>query len=311
MGGLMSTILFLSGCVRFDMDTGAPQGFLAELVYDFLIVPLDGLLDAFATFLGSYGLAIIVFTILFRLILLPLTLKQQKGMIESQVKMAVVQPVASEIQAEMKETTNEDEKQALSMELMQLYRDNDISMTSQISTGCLPLLLQMPIFIAMLQVLRQSSEIAQATFLGLSLGERSIVLGVITGLVYFLQIKLSMANLPEEQRQASGATMYVTPVMMFFFSMSGPAGIALYWMVSGLFGIGQQLFINNHYRPRIQAQVREKMGDVEVVERERKPNTIKPNNQEQLQQNNTENVKQNRNRNRNSGKQQRNRRNDN
>lgn len=307
----MSTILFLSGCVRFDMDTGAPQGFLAELVYDFLIVPLDGLLDAFATFLGSYGLAIIVFTILFRLILLPLTLKQQKGMIESQVKMAVVQPVASEIQAEMKETTNEDEKQALSMELMQLYRDNDISMTSQISTGCLPLLLQMPIFIAMLQVLRQSSEIAQATFLGLSLGERSIVLGVITGLVYFLQIKLSMANLPEEQRQASGATMYVTPVMMFFFSMSGPAGIALYWMVSGLFGIGQQLFINNHYRPRIQAQVREKMGDVEVVERERKPNTIKPNNQEQLQQNNTENVKQNRNRNRNSGKQQRNRRNDN
>lgn len=310
MGGLMSTILFLSGCMRFDVDTGAPQGFLSELVYDFLIVPLDGFLDTLANFLGGYGLAIIVFTILFRLILLPLTLRQQKSMIESQVKMAAIQPVATEIQAEMKTVENETEKQALSMELMELYRENDISMTGQLSSGCLPLLLQMPIFVAMLQVLRQSPAIAQASFLGVNLGETSIVLGVVTAFIYLLQMRLSMANLPQEQRQATGATMYITPVMMGFLAISGPAGIALYWMISGLFGIVQQLFINNYYRPRIQGQVREKMGDIEVVERKRKPNTVIPHQQEQLEQNNQTPRNKNQKRNRNAGKQQRNRRHD-
>lgn len=303
MGGLMSTILFLSGCMRFDTETGAPQGFLSELVYDFLIVPLDSVLDMFADFLGSYGWAIILFTILFRLILLPLTLRQQKGMIESQVKMGAVQPVATEIQEEIQNSGDEQEKQALSMELMELYRDNNISMTGQLSSGCLPLLLQMPIFVAMLQVLRQSEAINQATFLGINLGETSIILGVVTALIYLVQMRLSMANLPEQQRQATGATMYITPVMMGFLAISGPAGIALYWMMSGLFGMGQQFFINNFYRPKIKAQVKEKMGDVEVVERKRKPTPNKTINQTTPKQNKNRN----KNKNRNAGKQQRNR----
>src|SRR5699024_6599161 len=111
-GGLLTAVLFLSGCMRFDQETGGQPGFLSEIIYDFLIVPLTQFLDVLANFLGNYGIAIIVFSILFRLILLPLTLKQQKGMIEQQVKMQGVQPVTQEIQAEIKETDDPAEQQA-------------------------------------------------------------------------------------------------------------------------------------------------------------------------------------------------------
>jgi len=281
--------------MRFDQETGEPQGFLSEIIYDFLIVPLSGFLDIIAEFVGSYGLAIIVFAILFRLILLPLTLRQQRSTVESQVKMQGIQPVAQEIQAEMQETDDQEEQQALQMELMELYRDNDISIGGQL-TGCLPLLLQMPIFVAMLQVLRMSEAIAQSTFFGVNLGETSIVFAVVTGLIYLVQSRMMTANMPSGQ-QSAGAMMYITPVMMLIIGVSSPAGISLYWMVSGVFTLLQQAFNQYYYKPKIEAEVKEEIGDVETVERKRKPRKKAPNASE-------ENKQRNRNRNRNAGKQQ-------
>jgi len=301
-GGLLTTVLFLSGCMRFNQETGEPQGFLSEIIYDFLIVPLGGFLDVLADFLGSYGFAIIVFAILFRLILLPLTLRQQKSTVESQVKMQGVQPVAQEIQAEMKETDDQSEQQALQMELMDLYRENDISIGGQL-TGCLPLLLQMPIFIAMLQVLRQSEAIANSVFLGVNLGETSIVFAVVTALIYLVQSRMMTSNMPSDQ-QSAGAMMYIMPVMMLIIGISSPAGISLYWMISGVFTLLQQAFNQYYYKPKIEAEVKEKMGDVETVERKRKPRKEAPNASEETTQKDR-----NQNRNRNAGVQQRNRRN--
>lgn len=133
--GLLATLLVLSGCMRFDVETGNPQGPLSQIVYDFLIVPLGQFLDVLADFVGNYGLAIIVFTVLFRLVLLPMTLKQQRSMIENQVKMSGVQPITAEIQAEMKATDDKAEQQALNMELMEIYRENNVGIASQLS-GC-------------------------------------------------------------------------------------------------------------------------------------------------------------------------------
>lgn len=307
-GTLLSAVLFLSGCMRFDQETGAPQGFLSEIVYDFLIIPLDQFLNFLGEFLGNYGLAIIVFTLLFRLILLPLTLRQQKGTIESQIKMSAIQPVTQEIQAELKATDDPQEQQALNMELMEIYRENDINIGGQLSAGCLPLLLQMPIFVAMFQVLRRSNEIANASFMGMELGERSIILAVITGAIYLLQSRMMIKNMPEEQQATAGTTMYITPVMMFMFAVSGPAGIGLYWLVSGVFTIGQQLFNQLYYKPRIEANVREKMGPVKKIERKRRVRRdVTPT--DEADSTIASNEDRNRNRNRNAGKQQRNRRN--
>lgn len=304
----MTALLFLSGCMRFDQETGAPQGMLSELVYRFLIIPLEQLLNMLGDYLGDYGLAIIIFTILFRLVLLPMTLRQQKGTVESQVKMAAVQPVTSEIQEEMKLTDDPDEQRELQFELMEIYRENDINLGGQLSAGCMPLLLQMPIFIAMFQVLRRSEAIANASFLGISLGETSTLLAVITGLVYLVQTRMMISSMPAEQQKSAGASMYVSPVMMFMIGMSSPAGIALYWLISGIFTFFQQIFNQQYFKPRIEKEVREKMGDVETVERKRRPKArrdVSPTNQAAAQDVINANHKQNHNRNRNAGKQQR------
>ena len=302
-GGLMSALLFLSGCMRFDQETGAPQGFLSELVYDFLIVPLDYALNYLGDFLGDYGLAIIVFTILFRLVLLPLTLKQQKSTVEQQVKMSRIQPVTEEIQKEMKETDDQEEQKALQMELMEVYRENDVSIGGQLSAGCLPLLLQMPVFVAMLQVLRRSEAIANASFLGIHLGQRSIPLAIATALVYLVQSRMMVKSMPEEQQKSAGTTMYITPVMMFMLGISGPAGIAVYWLISGVFTFGQQMFNQYYFKPKIEANVQDQLGDLEVVERKNRPQTP-PTPKETHPENPTPKNVQNRNRNRNAGKQQ-------
>lgn len=302
-GGLLTTLLFLSGCMRFDQETGAPQGFLSEIVYDFLIIPLSSFLDVLANFVGSYGLAIIVFTILFRLILLPMTFKQQRSMVENQIKMGAVQPITAEIQAELKATEDPAEQQALNMELMEIYRENNISLGSQLS-GCFPLLLQMPIFVAMFQVLRRSDEIANATFLGINLGETSMILAVATGLIYFLQSKLMVNAMPEEQQKTAGSTMYITPIMMAFIGFSSPAGISLYWMMSGVFSLGQQFFNNYYFKPKIEAEVKEEVGDLKIERKKR--TTVKTVNNTENAPNQNRPSNRNRN-NRNAGKQQRNR----
>lgn len=302
-GGLLTTLLFLSGCMRFDQETGAPQGFLSEIVYDFLIIPLSSFLDVLANFVGSYGLAIIVFTILFRLILLPMTFKQQRSMVENQIKMGAVQPITAEIQAELKATEDPAEQQALNTELMEIYRENNISLGSQLS-GCFPLLLQMPIFVAMFQVLRRSDEIANATFLGINLGETSMILAVATGLIYFLQSKLMVNAMPEEQQKTAGSTMYITPIMMAFIGFSSPAGISLYWMMSGVFSLGQQFFNNYYFKPKIEAEVKEEVGDLKIERKKR--TTVKTVNNTANAPNQNRPSNRNRN-NRNAGKQQRNR----
>lgn len=303
-GGLMTALLFLSGCMRFDQETGAPQGALSEVVYRVLIIPLSQFLDILANFVGSYGLAIIVFTILFRLILLPMTFKQQRSMVENQIKMGAVQPITAEIQAEIKATEDQAEQQALNMELMEIYRENNVSIGSQLS-GCFPLLLQMPIFVAMFQVLRGSEAIASSTFLGINLGATSTALAVVTGLIYFIQSRLMVKAMPEEQQKTAGATMYVTPVMMAFIGFSSPAGIALYWMMSGLFSLGQQFFNNYYFKPKIEAEVKAEVGDLKIERKRKSPVKTVQNAVEVSEEVKPVNKNRNRN-NRNAGKQQRN-----
>lgn len=305
MATLMTATLFLSGCMRFDVDTGAPQGFFSQLIHDFLIIPLEYALDFLGSTLGNYALAIVVFTILFRLVLLPLTLKQQKGMIESQAKMGKIQPVVNEIQEEMKTATDPAEKQALNIELMQIYKENDVSLTGQLSSGCLPLLLQMPIFIAMIQVMHRSTALKNTSLFGISLGQRSIVLALLTAAVYFLQSKVMISDMPKEQQKAAASTMYVSPVMMLMIGISSPAGIALYWLISGLFTFLQQLFTTHYYKPKLEAKLQEKMGDVAVVERKKR---VRRDVTPTTQTSSTPTTPRNKNaqqRNRNAGKQQR------
>lgn len=277
-GGMLSLILFLSGCMRVD-QSGTPTGAMSQFLYDYLVLPTQSVIEILADmFGGNYGLSIIAITIIVRILILPLSIKQQRTTLEQQTKMAVVKPVADEIQAEIKETNDAQEKQELNAELMELYKENNVNMLGGLS-GCLPLLIQMPVFTAMFQAIRMSESIQSATWLGIQLGERSIILALLTGAVYYVQTKVMSAGMPEDQRKQSSTMMLMNPVMILMFSITGPAGLTLYWFAGGFVAIGQSLLTNLYYKPKIEKELKEKHGDKQVVER-KKPSRKKINAEE-------------------------------
>ncbi|WP_208558625.1 membrane protein insertase YidC [Marinilactibacillus kalidii] len=267
--GMLSLVVFMSGCIRIDQATGEPAGGISQFLYDYLVIPTQNFIEILNGLLGSYGLAIIAITIIVRIIILPLSIRQQRMTLEQQVKMSVVKPAADEIQADMKEATDPKEKQELQAELMELYRENNVNMLGGIA-GCLPLLIQMPVFTAMFQAIRMSESIQNATFLGIELGTPSIPLALFTGAVYYAQSRVMLLGMPEEQRKQSNAMMLMSPIMLMVISFTSPAGLGLYWLVGGFVAIAQSAITTFYYKPKIQRELKDKHGDVEVVARKKK-----------------------------------------
>ena len=265
-GGMLSIVLFLSGCMRIDQETGKPAGGFSQFLYNYLVLPTQQFIEVLADFTGSYGLAIIVITIIVRILIMPLSIKQQRTTLEQQAKMATVKPVTDEILAEMKETNDPKVKQELQAEMMEIYQENNVNMLGGLA-GCLPLLIQLPIFTAMFQAIRLSDTIQGASWLGINLGERSILLAILTGVVYFAQTKVMQAGMPEETRKQSGAMMYMSPVMILMVSITGPAGLTLYWFAGGFVAIGQSLITNLYYKPKLEKEMEKKHGGKPVVKR--------------------------------------------
>lgn len=260
-GSLLSIMLFLSGCMSTDKQ-GNPEGF----IYEFLVVPVQELILFLAdTFNGSYGFAIIIITLIVRMIILPLNLSQSRKSLAQQERTAVIKPELDVIQAKQKAAQTNEEKAAAQQELMSLYKDNNMSMLGGI--GCLPLLVQMPIFTAMFQAIRLSEPIATSTFMGIGLGERSIPLAISAGLIYLVQAYVSMIGLAPEQKKQMKTMMYMNPIMILMFTISSPAGLGLYWLVGGFFGVFQTLLTNFYYKPRIQAEIAEEMKNRPKKER--------------------------------------------
>ncbi|OJF94318.1 membrane protein insertase YidC [Alkalibacterium sp. 20] len=264
-GGMLSIVLFLSGCMRVD-ESGTPTGGFSQFLFDYLVLPTQQFIEILADITGSYGLAIIVITIIVRILILPLSIKQQRATLEQQAKMATVKPVTDEIQAEMKETDDAKEKQTLQAEMMEIYKENNVNMLGGLS-GCLPLLIQLPVFTAMFQAIRMSESIQSASWLGINLGESSIPLAVVTGVVYLVQTKVMQAGMPEETRKQSGAMMYMSPVMILMFSITGPAGLTLYWFAGGFVAIGQSLITNLYYKPKLEKEMEKKHGGKPIIKR--------------------------------------------
>ncbi|VDG19866.1 membrane protein insertase YidC [Lactiplantibacillus mudanjiangensis] len=255
---LSSLALFLSGCVQ--TKNGKPYGF----IYDYLAKPGQVVMQWMAHLFGNnYGWAIIGLTVLVRLVLLPMMVNQQRKSTYQQEKMAAVQPEMKKIQAAQKAATTQEEKAAVSNQMMQLYKDNGISMTGGI--GCLPLLIQLPVFSALYYAIRYLPELSKAQFMGITLGKSSFLLAALAFVSYVGQGYLSMIGLPQEQKKTMRTMLIVSPVMIFFVSMSAPAGLGLYFFVGGLFACLQTLIIN-FFRPRIRRE----------VEAELKKHPIKP-----------------------------------
>lgn len=252
---MMTLLLILSGCMQYDENKN-PTG----LIYNYLVIPTGKLIVMLAEFLnGDYGLAIIVITIVVRLAIMPMNVNQIKKSMVQQEKMKYIKPELEDIKFRQQNAQTSEEKAAVSQEMMALYKENNISMTGGV--GCLPILIQMPIFTAMYQAVHLTPQIAQSTFLGINLGDKSPLLAILAGVAYLAQGYVSTIGMPEETKSQMKTMMLMNPIMILMFSWSSPAGLALYWLAGGIFAAVQTLLQNRMIKPKIQQQVEEEMNN--------------------------------------------------
>ena len=193
--------------------------------------PLFWLLSKVHAFVGNWGVSIILVTFLIKLAFYKLTESSGRSM----AKMRNLQPRMKALQDRYK-----DDRQALSQAMMELYKREKVNPAA----GCLPILIQMPFFLAFYWVLLESVEMRQAPFAlwitDLSTRDPYFILPLIMGAAMFMQQKLNPA--PADPVQAK--VMQIMPVMFTGFFAFFPSGLVLYWVTNTLLSIAQQWKIN-------------------------------------------------------------------
>jgi len=199
-------------------------------------------------FIPNYGFVIIVFSLIIKIALHPLTRTSMKGM----RKMQALTPMMNEIREKYK-----DDPQKMNAQVMNLYKEYGVNPAG----GCLPLLLQMPILFALYSVFRSTIDLRQANFIwwikDLSIPDAITKLpftvplfgmseisglAVLMGITTFLQQKMTVTD-PRQK-----AMVYMMPVMMTLIFNSLPSGLNLYYFVFNLLSIGQQMLFNRQHK---------------------------------------------------------------
>jgi len=229
LGLILFAVLLLTGCSPQDLASAPIDPVNGSFWTKYFVFPLSYSLDWFASILGgSYGLSILVVTIIIRLIILPLTLKQYK----SSKRMQEIQPEITKIRTKYKDDPKKQQE-----ETMRLFQEQGINPLA----GCLPILIQMPILIALYNAIMRNPEIKTHSFLWMELGNADpfYILPVLAALTTYIQQKQMSAQMPTQMK----SLMIIFPVMIFVMSMSFASALPLYWVFSNLFTIGQNYFL--------------------------------------------------------------------
>ncbi len=204
--------------------------------------PLGYLLFFLNDFVGNYGIAIILFTIIIKAALYPLTAHQLK----SAKRMQEIQPKIKEIQ-----TKYANDKEKMNTKVMELYKEEKYNPAG----GCLPLLVQIPIIWGLFSLLRQPElyvsdplmlEAVHDSFIwipDLSLPDLWI-LPILAGVTTYFSFSMSQSATAGPQNPSLKAMKYIFPVMIIWWGRSFPAGLTLYWFISTLFQLVQQHITN-------------------------------------------------------------------
>jgi len=237
-------ILLLTGCSNMNEPINAQSAgwFDHYFVYNFSII-IKGLASFFN---GSYGWSIILITLIIRLAIMPFMIKQTRNSLEVQDKMKVIKPEMDAIQKKYKGKKDSKAQSEMQQEMMKLYQEHNFNPLASFS-GCLPMLIQMPILIAFYHAIRRTPEIAAHNFLWFNLGQTDIILALIAITVYFIQSRISLIGLDEAQRKQMAVMGIISPVMIGLMSFNFPAALPLYWAVGGLFMIFQTLISKKIY----------------------------------------------------------------
>jgi YidC/Oxa1 family membrane protein insertase len=191
---------------------------------------------------GDYGVAIIMLTVLVNIIMFPLSRKQ----LESSRKIQEIQPELKRLQEKYKH--DKEKYNQVTMEFMREHKVNPLG-------GCLPLLIQLPIMIAIFQLLRDTSIIARSVenfnpyflFFGLDLTKPDplYILPIMSAAATFFHQRLVITDPKQKMMQ------YIFPIMILVISISFPAGLLLYWFTNSLLSVGNHFLMKKLERPKI------------------------------------------------------------
>lgn len=227
-----SAVLYAGPKIQSELKTLSPG---LELTVDygflwFIAQPIFWLLEQIHKLLGNWGWSIIMLTVIIKLIFFPLSAASYRSM-------ARMRAVAPKLQA-LKEKYGDD-RQKMSQGMMELYKKEKINPLG----GCLPILVQMPVFLALYWVLLESVEMRQAPWLlwitDLAIKDPYFILPLIMGVTMFIQQLLNPT--PPDPMQAK--VLKLMPVIFTFFFLWFPAGLVLYWVVNNVLSIAQQWYI--------------------------------------------------------------------
>ena len=196
-----------------------------------LAKPLLYTLKYFYGYVGNYGIAIIIVTIILKALFFPLTHKSYKSMKDMQK----IQPKMAALKEKYK-----DDRDAMNKAVMELYREHKVNPMG----GCLPMIVQIPVFFALYKALMFSIELRHAPFFlwvtDLADKDPYYVTPVIMGITMFVQQKMTPSQMDPIQQKM----MLALPVVFTFMFLSFPSGLVLYWLVNNILTIGQQMYIN-------------------------------------------------------------------
>ena len=209
------------------------------------------------SFIPNYGWALIVFTLLLKLILFPLTYSSSVSM----AKMQNLQPKMKAIKKKYKNTKDMEQRKLMNMEIMALYKQEKVNPAG----GCLPILLQLPILFGFFRLLQVSINVRHEPWIlwitDLSKKDPFYVLPVLMGVTQFIQQRMTPSGGDETQKKL----MYIMPVVMTVMFASFPSGLNLYWCFSNVLQIGQQYIINE----KIHKKKKEEEKEIKILKRKK------------------------------------------
>ncbi|GJM17037.1 MAG: membrane protein insertase YidC [Thermodesulfobacteriota bacterium] len=234
--------------IGYDLDSAINYGW-----FGFLAKPMLQFLEWLNSYFHNYGISIIVITIIIRALFFPLTVKSMVSMKQMQLKTEKVKPEMDALKEKYK-----DDKSKQNTELMALYSKHGINPLSQLG-GCLPLLIQFPVFIAIYDILRHSIDLRHSPFLWIPdlsqpdmlfeipyIGIPFRLLPIIMGAAWFLSQKMTPMStaMGGENMQLQMKLMQYMPIIFVFLFWNLPSGLVLYWTVSNILSIAQQVYVN-------------------------------------------------------------------
>lgn len=207
----------------------------------FLAQPIIYFIHFIHSFTGSYAVSVIGITIAVRLILMPLFIQSANHQKRSKELMSAIKPELDVLTTKYKNSQNESEKIIVQQKMQALTSD---SLKSSL-LGCLPIIVQLPVLFSLYYAIKLDTVIASENFLWMNLGTIDIGISIIACLIYLMQ---SVFSLEKSQPFNMKIMVFINPIMILIFSLFNPAIIPIYWTVSAILLIVQQLIIKKWYR---------------------------------------------------------------